>query len=393
MVKNSQGGAIVSQPAAIATKSKTKRSSKERIKSSTVAIYASVFTLLVSVVAIGYRAPEESVVAASTNNSASSSNVVTMTTLMASGKVSTDDVLAASVAASVASIADLSISGNINELAASVQIQNQYSSVEDSSSITKPTIVELSTASRNIETYTVLEGDTLKSIADKFGISVETLKWANDISVDSVQVGKVLDILPRNGIVYTVKSGDSLNGLADKYKADASLISTYNDLEISGLTEGLKIIIPNGKLPEKEQPGYVAPVPVYTGFVSGYGAWSGSVLSMTAFYAVDSNSGGYAPGNCTAYAYYRRAQIGRPVPSNLGNAFTWATQARALGYTVNKQPAFGAVIQSGNHVGVVEEVLPNGDLRIKDMNYGYRLYNLAERIIPASTVGNYMYIH
>lgn len=382
----------MSKSPAVVAKSKTKRSPKERIKSSTVAIYASVFALLVSVVAIGYRAPEE-IANTSSNSVSASANVGTVNTatLMSKSKISTDDVLAASVAASVASIANLSISGNINELAASVQIQSQYAVNEDTRSMSKPTIVELSSATRNITSYTVVEGDTLASIANKFGISVETLKWSNDISADSVEVGKVLEILPRNGVVYTVKSGDTIEKLSERYKADASLIATYNDLEISGLTEGLKIIIPDGELPETERPGYVAPAPVYYGLVSGYGTWSGQVLRMWS--QATPNAGGYAGGNCTAYAYIKRAQMGRPVPTNLGNAFTWATQAAALGYSVNKTPAPGAVIQAGNHVGIVEEVLVNGDLRITDMNYGYRLYNVAERIIPASTTQNYMYIH
>lgn len=370
----------------VATKSKSKRS-KERIKSSTAAIYASVFALLVSVVAVGYRAPQEA------GSVASSDRLLANAAVMVSGP-SANDVTAAAVAASVASAADLAIAGNVNEFATSVQIQSQYASSEGSSVISKPAIVELSSASRNIATYVVEEGDTIESIANKFGISVNTIKWANDLVGDTVAPGKVLDILPRSGIVYVVKSGDTAESIAEKYKTTASSITTFNDLEISGLKKGLKIIVPGGVLPEVERPGYVSPTPAptySTGFVTGYGAWHGSVLRM--WTQGTPNAGGYAPGNCTAYAYEKRAQMGRPVPTNLGNAYTWATQARALGYNVNKTPAAGAVIQAGNHVGIVEEVLSNGDLRITDMNYGYRLYNVAERIIPASTVGNYMYIH
>lgn len=376
----------MSLSAPVASKSRSKRS-KERIKSSTAAIYASVFALLISVVAVGYKAPQE------VGSVATASRSVANSSIMVSGP-SASDVTAAAVAATVASAADLAIAGNVNEFATSVQIQSQYSSVDEGSAITKPTIVELSEASRNIATYAVEEGDTLQSIAAKFNISVNTIKWANDLIGDTVAVGKVLDILPRSGVVYVVKSGDSIESIADKYKASASAITTFNDLEISGLKTGLKIIIPDGVLPEAERPGYVSPVPsapVYTGFVTGYGAWHGSVLRMWS--QSTPNNGGYAHGNCTAYAYMKRAQMGRPVPTNLGNAYTWATQARAMGYNVNKTPAAGAVIQAGNHVGIVEEVLSNGDLRITDMNYGYRLYNVAERIIPASSTGSYMYIH
>ncbi len=365
-----------------------KRSQKGRIKSSTVAIYASVFVLLVSVIAVGYRAPQQT-----SESSAPVANAVT------TDQPAVNDVVATDIAATVAQAADLAVAPNVTELAVSTRVQSEFQNTSsDTSTISKPAIVQLSSASRNITTYAVQPGDTVQSVAAKFGLSVETIKWANNLTGDTLAANSNLDILPTNGIAYTVKDGDTIEKLAEKYKADASLITTYNDLELNGLSAGLKIIIPGGQLPTTERPGYVAPVSYSSsyyssGFVSGVGAWSGSVLSMRIFRAVDSNSGGYAPGNCTAYAYYRRAQLGRPVPSNLGNAYTWATQARAFNYVVNKTPAAGAVIQSGNHVGVVEEVLPNGDLRITDMNYGYRLYNLAERIIPASTVHNYMFIH
>lgn len=301
-----------------------------------------------------------------------------------------NDVVAADIAASVAQVADLAIAGAANELAVSTRVKFDYSSSDDSGGVAKPTIIALSAASRKIVTYTVLPGDNVQRVAAKFGLSVDTIKWANDLVGDNLSEGKVLDILPRNGIAYTVKDGDTIKKLAEKYKTDASLITTYNDLEISGLSRGLKIIIPNGQLPTNERPGYASPIS-YSSFVVGYGTWSGQVLSQR--YVYTPSAGGYADGNCTAYAYVRRAQLGRPIPTNLGNAYTWATVAARSGYIVNSTPAAGAVIQAGNHVGVVEEVLSNGDLRITDMNYGYRPHNLAERIIPASTVHNYKFIH
>lgn len=317
-------------------------------------------------------------------------------------KPAVNDVVATNIAASVASAAELAVAPNVTERAISTRVQSQYQSQStDTSTISKPVIVQLSMASRNITSYPIVDGDTVASVAQKFGISESTIRWANNLKdSDTIKAGATLEVLPVTGIAYTVKDGDTLQSIAEKYKADAALVATYNDLEINGITTGLKIIIPNGVLPNEERPGYVSPISSISptiryssGFVTGVGAWSGNVLSMRIFTGVDANSGGYAPGNCTAYAYYRRAQIGRPVPSQLGNAYTWATQARAFNYVVNSNPEVGAVIQSGNHVGVVEEIYPNGDLRITDMNYGYRLYNLAERVIPASTVSNYAFIH
>lgn len=306
-----------------------------------------------------------------------------------------NDVVATNIAASVANTTELAIEPYINERAISTRIQSEYTTTADSSAITKPVIVQLSAASRNITSYNVVAGDSVASIATHFGISERTIRWANNLKDnDNVTVGSKLDILPVDGIAYVVKGGDTIEKIADRYKSSVATIVSHNDLEISGISNGLKIIIPGGILPTEERPGYTSPT-YYSpsGFLSGVGAWSGTVLSQRIFRGVDSNSGGYVPGNCTAYAYYRRAEIGRPISGQLGNAYTWATAARSLGYTVNSTPGVGAVIQSGNHVGIVEEILPNGDLRITDMNYGYRVYNLAERIIPASTISNYMFIH
>lgn len=387
-VRTTQGGAAVARPISDApARPTTKRPAKGRIKSSTVAIYTSIFALLVAVIAVGYRAPQEAVTTAA---------AAPVVATESSDQPAVNDVVATDIAATVANAASLAVAPNINERAISVKVQSQYAGASDNSSINKPVIVQLSAASRNISKYQVQPGDTVASLALKFGVSEATIRWANNLKdSDTITADTTIDVLPVTGIAYTVKDGDTVEKIAEKYKAVAAEITVYNDLELGGLTTGLKIIVPNGTLPTEERPGYVSPATYYSsGFLTGVGAWGGNVLSMRLFYAVDSNSGGYAPGNCTAYAFYRRAQLGMPVPRNLGNAYTWATVARdQYRMSVNNVPSVGAVIQSGNHVGIVEEVYPNGDLRITDMNYGYRLYNLAERIIPASAVPNYMYIH
>ena len=310
-----------------------------------------------------------------------------------------NDVVATTIAASFAAATDLAVAPNAAELAVSTRVQSEYNnSSSDASTISKPAIVQLSTGSRQISEYVAVEGDTVQSIADKHGVTAQTIRWANNLTGDTVTVGAKIQILPRDGIAYTVKDGDTIQAIADKYKADVTAIATFNDLEINGIAKDLKIIIPDGTLPDNERPGYVNPVRQYSsstsgGYITGVGAWDGNVLGMRLFYGVNANSGGYAPGNCTAYAFFRRAELGMPIPRMMGNASSWAVSARAAGYVVNKTPSVGAVIQAGNHVGVVEEVFANGDLRITDMNYGYRIYNLANRIIPASTVHNYMFIH
>lgn len=342
-----------------------------------------------AVIAVGYRAPEETA-------NATATSPVANTVPALSDQPAVNEVVATDIAASVAQAADLAIAPNVAELAVSTRVQNEYASTSDTDSIVKPSIVSLSTASRNISTYDVQEGDTVSSVAARFGISTDTLKWANNLTGDSLAAGSTLDILPRDGIAYTVKDGDTIEKLAEKYKADASLIRTYNDLELNGLSTGLQIIIPGGILPETERPGYVAPVRyTATTYITGYS--SGFSSGNTWFIRVGTpNNGRYAFGNCTAYAFDRRADLGRPIGAMWGNAGSWAMNAMRAGYTVNRTPAAGAVIQDWGHVAIVEKVLPNGDLELSEMNAavtggGYNI--VSGRILPAGQVGQYYYIH
>ena len=393
-VSTTRGGAIAVQPQGVTASQPTKRSSKGRIKSSTVAIYTSVFALLVAIIAIGYRAPEQDSTAASTAP-------VANTTTGSSDRPAVNDIVANDIAASVAAASNLAIAPNVAERAVSTRVQTQYAASDVTSSISKPTIVQLSTASRNITKYAVVDGDTVESVAAKFGISTDTIKWANNLTTSTLAAGSTIDVLPRDGIVYTVKEGDTVQSLADKYKADGSMITTYNDLEISGLTAGLKIVIPGAELPTNERPGYVAPRAAATSFATGgtyiTGYSAGFSSGNTWFIRKGTpNQGGYAFGNCTAYAFDRRAEIGRPIGRMWGNAGSWATSARSAGYTVNRTPAAGAVIQDAGHVAIVEKVLPNGDLELSEMNAsvsggGYNI--VSGRILPAGQIGQYYYIH
>ena len=102
-----------------------------------------------------------------------------------------------------------------------------------------------------IETYTVTDGDTLSTIAARFGISINTLLWANDLSVRSVlKLGQQLSILPVSGVVHTVKNGDTLTKIASTYNSDAASILSANKLpDASAIALGQKLLIPGGVPP------------------------------------------------------------------------------------------------------------------------------------------------
>ncbi len=130
--------------------------------------------------------------------------------------------------------------------------------------------------------YEVQKGDTLSSIANKFGISVETIKWENNLSGDYLTVGDILRILPVTGVSYKVFSGETIYTIAKKLDTDPQKIVDFpfNDFanpETFSLTVGQTLVVPDGVKPS-EQPTYVRPKPVFvstgTGGISSAGfAW------------------------------------------------------------------------------------------------------------------------
>lgn len=110
--------------------------------------------------------------------------------------------------------------------------------------------------------YEVLGGDTLASIAKKFGVSIDSIKWASDITSDTIKPGDTLQIPPVSGIVYKVAAGDNVYTIAKRYGTDAQKIVNFpfNDFVDSNnftLTPGQTLIVPDG-VPPAQQP-FVAP--------------------------------------------------------------------------------------------------------------------------------------
>jgi surface antigen len=232
---------------------------------------------------------------------------------------------------------------------------------------------------KDIREYTVQEGDTLASIAARFNVTSDSIMWSNNLSSSRVNPGTVLVIPPVNGIVYTVQSGDTPESLAERYRANASQIIAFNDVELTGLKPGQRIVIPDGHPP--------APAPSRS--------FRGSSVR-----AVWGPSNGYIYGFCTWHVANRRAEIGNPLPTNLGNAVTWYGIAAANGIPVGDQPRAGAVLWHRNtgiagglgHVGFVERVNPDGSILVSDMNYPV-WGGVTTRTIPPSQFGQYRFIY
>ncbi|MDP3769414.1 MAG: peptidoglycan DD-metalloendopeptidase family protein [bacterium] len=109
-----------------------------------------------------------------------------------------------------------------------------------------------------IVVYTVKSGDSPTGIAKRFGITLNTLLWANDLrNSGSIKVGDQLVILPVSGIQYHIKKNDTIESIARRFKpkdeTDISLvvadIMVFNGLAINEQLEvGSMIIIPDGEI-------------------------------------------------------------------------------------------------------------------------------------------------
>lgn len=117
-------------------------------------------------------------------------------------------------------------------------------------------------------TYSVEKGDTLLTIADKFGVSTDTIRWANDLSNDSLTVGDELKISPVTGMIHKVERGNTVYSIAKRYDTDPQKIVNFpfNDFanpETFSLVEGQILIVPDGVKP-KAPIRSPRPAPVFT---------------------------------------------------------------------------------------------------------------------------------
>ena len=128
--------------------------------------------------------------------------------------------------------------------------------------------------------YKVNSGDTISSIGQKFGISQDTIKWANNLTSDYIKPGDTLKILPVSGVSHTVKSGDTLASVAKKYSAEqqAILDFPFNDIpDDFSLRIGQLLTVPDGTPPEtlapvKPKAQYFAQGPASAAFNAPFGA-------------------------------------------------------------------------------------------------------------------------
>ncbi len=127
-------------------------------------------------------------------------------------------------------------------------------------------------------TYVVQKGDTLNKIAETFGVSEDTIKWASNLGSDQISIGQELKIPPVTGVVHTVKEGETIYSIAKKYKSEAQkilnfLFNDFEDLDTFALRVGQVIVVPDGVVPEAPAIVHIAPVPQIVPGAGGVYIW------------------------------------------------------------------------------------------------------------------------
>lgn len=259
-----------------------------------------------------------------------------------------DEIASADIAAGVAEVSGLLVADDALQYADSLKGESEMTaSTEDQ--VMKPQIVKTDAKTRqDIEKYIVKKGESLSDIANTYNVTTDTIKWANDLSSNSVEAGTKLTILPVSGVLHTVDDGETAKEIADKYRANAEQIIAFNDAELTGLKSGMRIVVPEGEMP--------APSTARRSFLgtrsgnftsASYGSSSTFLGRYTKF--------GLRSGWCTDWAKYK---AGIPDGQRWGNAYSWDESARNYGWNVSNTPRAGAVGQRpfGNHVVYIEAV-------------------------------------
>ncbi len=326
--------------------------------------------------------------------------------------VTADQVSESYTVANIANALSLPSTSTISENYVTINDIYETTGTTSTSSTTvveRPTVIDTSDLQRGIISYIVKEGDTLDTI-NLHGASKDQIRWSNGLKTESINAGSTLLIPSVAGIVYKVKSGDTLDSISEKTGSPRDQIVSFNDLEDKDIAVDQLLLLPNGTLPEKERPEYVAPTPrprqTYTysyvrdmadrhdSFeIGSYGYWSG-VFRSTSW---QHNPGAF--GNCTWFVWYwRRNNMGAEywLPTGaIGNARSWVSSLGGS-YWTGRTPAYGAVMQSMSgrfgHVAVVVGVAEGQYITIQEMNYqGYN--RVFQSTISWSDALNYNYIY
>ncbi len=106
-------------------------------------------------------------------------------------------------------------------------------------------------AQATVDEYVVKKGDSLYSIAKKYNTSVDNLKSINNIITDSLAIGQIIKLPSTSndtGDTYIVKKGDSLYSIAKAYNTSVDKLKEINNLTSNALAIGQVLKLPNSDM-------------------------------------------------------------------------------------------------------------------------------------------------
>lgn len=151
----------------------------------------------------------------------------------------------------IGGVSPLDVAGQFEEI--------EVAATQENSTIVKPSLTSTTVGERPREGviyHTVEGGETVSTIAEQYGVSINTILWENRLGAnDYIKPGQKLTVLPTTGVSHQVKSGDTLDAIAKKYEAKAEDILAQNKLaDASAIQTDQVLLIPNGRMPAPPAP-------------------------------------------------------------------------------------------------------------------------------------------
>ena len=204
----------------------------------------------------------------------------------------------------------------------------------DDGTLIKPYTIDTSAPAGlgdRVRRYKVRAGDSLSGIANRYGVELLTIWWANKLErTDALTVGQELIIPPADGVLHTVVEGDTVASVARKYKVEAEDILRFNKVEGDVLVLGQVLLIPGGEGAPIPTP---KPPPVY---VSTPGSSNGGAPGSGG----GPSTGGSGGGSCASC--YFSGSMSWPVPGgSISQYFHYGH------YAIDIQAPYGTSVLAG----------------------------------------------
>ena len=239
--------------------------------------------------------------------------------------------------------------------------------------------------------YTVQEGDTVASIAEKFNVTQDTIRWENGLTGDKIKIGQNLKVLPVAGVAHTVAKGDTVYSIAKKYDTEPQGIidfpfNTFTNDETFELAIGQTVVVPEGVMPTLQATPRVRQITPSAGAVtaSGIFVWptQGTITQRFSWYhpgldianrslplvvAADSGRVTFSGWDSSGYGYMVLIDHGNGYITRYGHL----SQIMVIsGQTIGRGQALGKMGSTGRSTGphLHFEIYQNG-IRVNPLNF------------------------